>query len=202
MYQPSQHHIVLDQRRASADDTHLQRLTRAVVLLEQSRSPDDVAEVVRLLREWLGASDHGELKRAFADWLWRRLERSRDEPAAPPAELRLEDVAMTLEERVISWREAAVQQGVEQGLRQGREGLQQALERERVLLRRLAEARFDANTAERLFAMLQRENDPHRLAAISDAIMRCETGEDLLRQARRPTLNAHGTARLNDVSDH
>ena len=172
----------------------LQRFTRAVV---------------RLLREWLGASDHGELKRAFADWLWvlwRRLERSRDEPAAPPAELRLEDVAMTLEERVISWREAAVQQGVEQGLeqglRQGREGLQQALERERVLLRRLAEARFDANTAERLFAMLQRENDPHRLATISDAIMRCETGEDLLRQARRPTLNAHGTARLNDVSDH
>ena len=209
LYQPSQHHIVLDQRRASADDMHLRRLTRAVVLLEQSRSPDDVAEVVRLLREWLGASDHGELKRAFADWLWvlwRRLEHNREEPTAPPPELTLEDVAMTLEERVISWREAAVQQGVEQGLeqglRQGREGLQQALERERVLLRRLAEARFDANSAERLFAMLQRENDPQRLAAISDAIMRCETGEDLLRQARRPTLNAHGTARLNDVSDH
>ena len=209
LYQPSQHHIVLDQRRVSADDTHLRRFTRAVVLLEQSRSPDDLAEVVRLLKEWLGSSSQGELKRAFADWLWvlwRRLDRNRDEPAAPPAELRLEDVAMTLEERVIGWREAAVQQGVEQGLeqglRQGREGLQQALERERVLLRRLAEARFDANTAERLFAMLQRENDPHRLAAISDAIVGCETGDDLLRQARRPILNAHGTNRLNDVSDH
>ena len=204
LYQPSQHHIVLDQRRASADDMHLRRLTRAVVLLEQSRSPDDLAEVVRLLREWL-ALGRDELKRAFADWLWvlwRRLERSREEPTAPPAELTLEDVAMTLEERVIGWREEAVQQGVEQGLRQGREGLQQALERERELLRRLAEARFDAHTAERLFPMLLRENDPQRLAAISDAIMRCETGDDLLRQARRPTPNAHGTARLNDVSDH
>ena len=113
---------------------------------------------------------------------------------------------MTLEERVISWREAAVQQGVEQGLeqglRQGREGLQQALDRERVLLRRLAEARFDANTAERLFAMLLGENDPQRLAAISDAIVGCETGADLLRQTRRPTRNAHETAQLNDVNDH
>ena len=114
---------------------------------------------------------------------------------------------MTLEERVIGWREAAVQQGVEQGRRQGVEqgrrqgveqGRQQGIERERVLLRRLAETRFDAPTAERLFAMLQRENDPQRLAAISDAIMRCETGDDLLRRARRPTLNAHGTVRLND----
>ncbi len=94
---------------------------------------------------------------------------------------------MTLEERVIGWREAAVEQGRQQGI-----------ERERVLLRRLAETRFDAPTAERLFAMLQRENDPQRLAAISDAIMRCETGDDLLRRARRPTLNAHGTDGLND----
>ncbi len=205
-FQPSQCHLVLDQRRASADDMHLQRLTRAVVLLEQSRSPDDLAEVVRLLKEWLGSSNQGELKRAFADWLWvlwRRLEDNREEPAAPPPELRLEDVAMTLEERVISWREAAVQQGVEQGLRQGVEQeRQQGIERERELLRRLTEARFDAHTAERLFPMLQRENDPQRLVAISDAIMRCETGDDLLRQARRPTLNAHGPAKLNDVSDH
>ena len=48
---------------------HLQRLTRAVVLLEQSRSPDDLAEVVRLLRDWL-ALGRDELKRAFADWLY------------------------------------------------------------------------------------------------------------------------------------
>ena len=205
LYQPSQHHIVLDQRRASADDMHLRRLTRAVVLLEQSRSPDDLAEVVRLLREW-PALGRDELKRAFADWLWvlwRRLDRSPDEPTAPPPELTLEDVAMTLEERVIGWREAAVQEGVEQGIRQGLEQVrQQGIERERVLLRRLTETRFDAHTAERLFPMLQRENDPQRLVAISVAIMRCETGDDLLRQALRPTLNAHGPAKLNDVSDH
>ncbi len=205
LYQPSQHHIVLDQRRASADDRHLRRLTRAVVLLEQSRSPDDLAEVVRLLREWL-ASGRDELKRAFADWLWvlwRRLEHNREEPTAPPAELTLEDVAMTLEERVIGWREAAVQQGVEQGLRQGmeqgrRQGVEQGIERERVLLRSLAEVRFGADTAERLFALLAREDNPQRLDAIGVEIVRCETGDELLQQARRAFPNAHGTARLND----
>ena len=128
---------------------------------------------------------------------------------------------MTLEERVISWREAAVQEGVEQGLREGREqglrlgveqgirqsveqairpgmeqgirqGLeqirQQSIERERVLLRRLAETRFDAPTAERLFALLAREDNPQRLDAIGVAIVRCETGDELLQQARQPDL--------------
>ena len=140
-----------------------------------------------------------ELKRAFADWLWvlwRRFERGRDEPpAAPPPELTLEDVAMTLEERVISWREPLIRQGVEQGIQQG-------LERQRVLLRRLAEERFGAATAERVFSLLAREDDPQRLDAIGVAIVRCETGDDLLQQALRPSPNAHGTAGLNDASDH
>ena len=96
---------------------------------------------------------------------------------------------MTLEERVISWREAAVQQGVEQGIQQGLEQVrQQSIERERVLLRRLAETRFGAHTAERLFALLAREDDPQRLDAIGMAIVRCETSDKLLQQARQPNL--------------
>ena len=226
-YQPSQRHVVLDERRVSADDKRLHRFTRAVVLLEQSRSPENFAQVARLLREWLGSSGREELKRAFADWLWvlwQRFERGRDEPpAAPPPELTLEDVAMTLEERVISWREPLIRQGVEQGLRVGveqglregveqglregveqgiQQGIQQGLERQRVLLRRLAEERFGADTADRVFSLLAREDDPQRLDAIGVAIVRCETGDDLLQQARRPSPNAHGTAGLNDASDH
>ena len=94
---------------------------------------------------------------------------------------------MTLEERVIGWREAAVQQGVEQGIRQG---VEQGIERERALLRRLAEERFGADT-ERVFALLAREDDPRRLDTIGVAIVRCETGDELLQQARRPSPNAH-----------
>ena len=96
---------------------------------------------------------------------------------------------MTLEERVISWREPWIRHGMEQGLRQG---VQQGLDEKRVLLRRLAEARFGADTAERLFTLLLRESDPQRLAAVGVAIVRCETGDDLLQQARRDLPNAHG----------
>ena len=128
-------------------------------------------------------SHYCDLKRAFADWLWvlyQRLQRG-DEDPTPPPELTLEEVAMTLEERVISWREPWIQHGLEQGL-----------EEERVLLRRQAEARFGADTAERLFTLLRRESDPQRLAAVGVAIVRCETGDDLLQQARRAFPNAHG----------
>ena len=200
-YQLSQRHVVLDERRASADDKRLQRFTRAVLLLEQSRSPEDLVQVARLLRGWLGSfvrgagpsrtpaegsSDRGELKRAFADWLWVLCARLRSGDEPPPPELTLEDVAMTLEERVISWREPLIRQGVEQGRQQG-------VERERALLRRLAEARFGADTAGRLFALLAREDDSQRLATIGEAIVRCETSGELLRRARQTSPNAHGT---------
>ena len=76
---------------------------------------------------------------------------------------------MTLEERVISWREPWIRHGMEQGVRG--------------LLRRQAKARFGAETAERLIALLAREDDPQRLEAIGEAIVRCETGDELLRRA-------------------
>ena len=214
-YQPSQRHMVLDERHAAADDKRLQRLTRAVVLLEQSRSPEHLARATSLLRDWLATAAPEprieELKRAFAEWLWvlyRRLEEGDAPPPKPPPELTLEDVTMTLEERVISWREPWIRQGMEQGLRQGVEqgiqqgveqGIQQGVEqemqrgldRERGLLRRLAEVRFGADAAERLFGLLAREDDPQRLVAVGEAIVRCETGDDLLRRA---FPNAHGTA--------
>ena len=117
--------------------------------------------------------------------LYQRLQRGDEKPPAPAPELTLEEVAMTLEERVISWREPWIRHGREQGLRQ-------SLEEERVLLRRQAEARFGADTAERLSALLLRESDPQRLAAVGVAIVRCETGDDLLQQARRAFPNAHG----------
>ena len=211
--------MVLDERHIAADDPRLGRLTRAVVSLEQSRSPADLARVAKLLTEWLDAPGRQELKRAFADWLWtlwRRLERGRAPAAAPPPELTLEEVRMTLEERVSRWPEPWIRQGVEQGLAQGKaqgieqgvaqgieqgvaqgieqgvaqgkaqgieQGVREGLDRQRSLLRRQAEARFGAPTADRLFARLRSVEDPEWLADVGEAVVRCETGEDLLRHA-------------------
>ena len=95
---------------------------------------------------------------------------------------------MTLEERVAHWPDEWIHQGIEQGIEQGiglgrergvAEGHRQG---QRELLRRLAEARFGPRTAERLSVALRREDDPSRLDAIALAVVRCETGDELLRQ--------------------
>ena len=103
---------------------------------------------------------------------------------------------MTLEERVArwpeQWRQRGIEEGIEQGIAQGiergvergiEEGIAQGLAQQRERLRRQAEERFGARTAERLSVSLRREADPQRLDAIAMAVVRCETGEELIRQA-------------------
>ena len=182
-YQPSQRHLVVDERHAEAD--YAGELTRAVALLEQSSLPAELAHVAGLLADLVGGPDQDELRHAFQDWLRVLFERmqheSGEEPRALPPELTLEEMQMTLEERVAQWPEQWRQRGVEQGIRQG-------LANQRELLRGQAEARFGTRTAERLSASLQREEDPQRLNAIALAVVRCETGEELLREARQAGL--------------
>ena len=76
------------------------------------------------------------------------------------------------------------QQGIELGVEQGKR------EHGREQLRRQAEARFGATTAERLSALLQAEDDLQRLDALALAVVRCETGDELLRQASNGKLDA------------
>ena len=161
-YQPAHKYALLDERHDEVD--YAGELTRAVARLERSRTPADLARVAERLTRLL-APHREELRRAFADWLGVLCNRLADADEPRPAGLTLEDVRMTLEERVARW--------PDEWIRQGR----------REVLRRQAEARFGAGTAERLSAALQREEDPRRLDAIALAVVRCETGEELLRQA-------------------
>ena len=204
-YQPSQRCLLLDERHVEADD--MGELTSAVVRLEQSSTAEDLFAVEQMLAKLLVGPEHRELRRAFADWLWvlERQLRSPDEPAAqPPPDLSLEEVGMRLEERVARWRDPWIEQGKQQGIELGKQqgielgveqGIEQGIEqgkREhgREQLRRQAEARFGATTAERLSALLQAEDDLQRLDALAVAVVRCETADELLRQASNGTPNA------------
>ena len=146
----------------------------AVVGLEQSRSSVDLIRVVDALQAWLSDPRDRELSRAFAQWV-RRLERrlapagEEELPSAPT----LEDVRMTLEERVSQWPVQWFEEGREQGLEQG-------IEHERALLCRQAASRFGADTSAPLSAALAGIADPDRLADIGDWLVRCDTGEEFL----------------------
>ena len=195
-YQPSQRHVVLDERRAAADDPQLRELTRAVLLLEQSRSAADLARVAESLSRVLSApggerDGRAELRQAFADWLAALLRRLEGDAAPAPVGLNLEEVKMTLEERVAEWPKPYIRQGRKEGISLGREegiglgreeGLRAGLAHERQLLQRQAAARFGAATADHLAQALAVEADPERLTVVGEAIVRCATGDELLRE--------------------
>ena len=179
--QPSQRHFVLDERRVRAEELKLHELTLAVAQLEQSRSVADLARVARRLTERLSGTGEGELRRTFADWL-RTLERrlgAGDQTRRPPDDLSLEDMTVSLEERVAEWPKPYIRQGISLGREQG---IEQGIEHERELLCRQASARFGSATADRLAAAIGAEADPQRLMEVALAIVRCGTGSELLRE--------------------
>ena len=211
-YQPSQRHVVLDERRVTAEELKLHGLTLALTQLEQSGSVADLAHVARRLTALLSAGER-ELRRTFADWL-RVLERrlgSGERTWQPTDDLSLEDMTVSLEERVAEWPKPYIRQGIslgreegreeglslgreqgislgrEQGISLGREqgislGREQGIEHERQMLRRLASMRFGAATGDRLAAAIDAEADPQRLMDVAEAIVRCTTGGELLRE--------------------
>ncbi len=180
---------MLDQRRAQAEDFKLHELTWTVAQLEQSSTAADLARMGRRLTTLLAGAGEVELRRTFAHWLWglgRSLVGSGPAPM-PPEDVNLEDVAMSLEERVAQWRQPYIEQGIQQGREQGislgrEEGISLGMEHERELLRRQAATRFDSATADRLAAAIGDEADPQRLMEVGEAIARCATGGELLRE--------------------
>ncbi len=93
----------------------------------------------------------------------------------------LEEVCMTLEERVAEWPKQWFREGVEQGREQGLEqGREQGIAQQRALLFRLATTRFGPETAGRLSEVLARVADPELLAEAGEWLVRCDTGAELL----------------------
>ena len=149
--------------------------------LERSRTAFDLVPVVRRLAALLAGARNADLRQTFSDWLWvmRQPFVGGDPARRPPEDLNLEDMTMSLVDRIAEWPKQYIEQGREQGINLGRE---EGMAHERLLLRRLAAARFDSATADRLAAAIRTEADPQRLMAVGEAIERCATGGELLRE--------------------
>ena len=180
-YRPSQRYEVLDERHAGEDDLPSRNLVTAVIRLEGIRSPSDLVAVTDVLRAWLRSPQDDGLRRVFTDWVREVAGRLAPGGAGLGPGTTLEDVRMTLVERVSEWPKQWVREGLERGLEQGLEqGLERGLAHERELLRRQAALRFGAGTAERLAEGLAGVADPERLAEVGEWLVRCGTGRELL----------------------
>ena len=195
-YRPSQRYHVLDERHVGEEDLPRRNLVTAVVRLERIETPSDLVRVVDMLREWLRSPGDDELRRAFIDWIRRIAERLMPGGEDLTAEMTLEDVRMTLVERVSEWPKQWVREGREQGMR---EGIEQGRSEERALLCRQAAARFGTDTAERLSRVLAGIADPERLAEVGEWLVRCETGEAFLEHVDSALDVRRSTRRLTST---
>ena len=197
-YRPSQRYHVLDEHHVAEEDLPEPNLVTAMIRLERIESPSDLVGVVDLLREWLRGPEDRDLRRAFTDWVRRIAERLVPGGEKLAAEMALEDLRMTVVERVSEWPKQWFREGFEQGLRECRErgfreGLEQTRAEQRVLLVRMAASRFGTDTAERLSTVLADVADPERLAEVGEWLVRCETAEEFL--ARAESVRGAGVGR-------
>ena len=149
--------------------------------LERIDSPSDLILVVDLLREWLQRPEDRGARRAFTDRVRRIAERLVPGGETLAAEMTLEDMRMTVVERVSEWPEQWMREGLEQGRAE-----------ERALLERMAVSRFGTDTAERLSTVLADVADPERLAEVGEWLVRCETAEEFLARAESVRCTGDG----------
>ena len=168
-YQPSQRSLVLDERHVVADDLPTDNLMRGVVGFEQSRTPDELARVARVLDGWLRYPDDADLGLTFRDWMAATVSRM---APGEPVDLggTLKETTMNLAERMAEW--------PKQWLREGRG------EGQRDLLRHLAAKRFGDAVGNRLDALLTGTDDLEQLAAVTDLIVTSDAGSELIDGAK------------------
>ena len=146
-----------------------------MVGFEQSGSPADLLRVVNALEGWL---DWGEveLHRVFSDWIGEMDVRMRPPGAAPGRAIgTLEDASMSLVERIGEWHKPWLEQGREEGRKEG-------LASERALLARQASSRFGGVAGEQVVDAVAELSDPERLADVGEWIVTCATREELQRR--------------------
>lgn len=175
--QPAQRYHVVDERHLAEDDLLSGNLMTSVVQLERSGSAADLARVVEALQTTLSDPRETALRRVFLDWVRQLAERLAPAGGELPPTQTLEELKMTLVERVAEWPRQWLQEGIEQGVKQG---IEQGLARERAIFRRQAALRFGAETASRVSRAVERIADPERLASAGDWIVRADTGDELV----------------------
>lgn len=180
-------HKVLDLRSALAQDLLPEdSVLHWVAALEQDPWTNFPAVHRNMARQW-GGSKHLAERQAFADWTDERM-RAADVPEDIRHDMRQQIIQPREEDQMgqtyAEWAEGHRRRGLEQGRKQGRkQGLRRGIERGRAegraMLLRQARRRFGASAAQRLEEHV-RSMGAEQLARIGDAVVECDTADELL----------------------
>ncbi len=140
-YRPSLQYLLLAEQAFGDEDlADLKNLVAALFRLENSRTPQQLLDVVVYLLEWLAEPEQNSLRRAFTVWFSRVLFPARMSSTAQPTIEELDEVKNMLAERVKEWNQESLERGIQKGIQKGmQKGMQKgALQ----LLTRLIETKF------------------------------------------------------------
>ena len=185
--QPKFQYVLLEVRRFDADDLALGlqgsasgvNFALAQFALENASAKDlpaAMAAVARLLK----AEGELDLAESFGMWVEGVLERRLG--IQLPSLTRMMEEPPMLEETLDEWAEEKFRLGQVDGVARGRA---EGIERERALLRHLAQRRFGADVAEALSELIEGVDDAGRLTEVGDWVVDSATGSELLNRAGR-----------------
>ena len=196
-YQPRMSYLALDEWHLSPHDLPDDDLVSSLIALETSEG-EALDRAVAALAILLDDPIDAEIRQAFRDWVehlrpLQALAQRRSNTAMLTEERMtlLESVNQRLQkwydelERQADERGMArgIEQGIERGIEQGMaRGREQILIEERSLLRRMAERRFGDIVAASVAAVLADIDDSEGFAAVGDAIVDCNTSDELLQR--------------------
>ena len=109
---------MVDERHLAEDDLPGGNLMTSVAQLERIRAEADLVPVVEALQAKLWDPREAGLRRVFLEWVLRLAERLAPSGGALPPVQTLEELEMTLVERVAEWPKPWRQEGIEQGVKQ------------------------------------------------------------------------------------
>jgi len=152
-YLPQLRYLLIDENRYDETTLASQRnLAAALFRLEQSRTPEQLRAVLKSLIAWLSEPEQKELRRSLTIWIARLLRRKiRSEEIATVTDLL--EIDTMLAERIESWTQQWMLQGLQKGKAEG-----EALALKRLLAKRFGplpaalEARIAAASLEEIEA--------------------------------------------------
>ncbi|WP_101676311.1 Rpn family recombination-promoting nuclease/putative transposase [Alloalcanivorax mobilis] len=171
-FQPNQGFLLIDEGAyASSQAQPLNNLVAALFRLEHHRSSDEVAGVLQLLVKWLAGPEQAGLRRAFLEWLRRRLPQWFPGETFPEMH-DLQEAYKMITNRFEEWKERQRLVGVEQGVKRGR------LDGERTLVLRLIQRRFGDVPAELRLRLEGASQD--ELERLADRVVDASCLDDLV----------------------
>ena len=155
-----------------------------MIRIETATEAAELYEALNTAGDWLAADDEG-LRRDYVTWVQevqvpiKFPEMDMDKITTPREAFTM--IAETLKKEMRRERAQGMAQGREQGMEKG---MEKGLARQRYLLGRQAEHRFGASTAEKLRGRLDSMRDDDDFERVSDWIVDCQTGAELLEKVR------------------